>query len=626
MPTPRTCTCAVSLLLAAVLGTLLGLAVAAAEPAATPCWDVADVQPGMKGEGLTVIQGTRIDKFAAEVLGVLKNTSPGRDMILARLSGCNLEKTGVIAGMSGSPVYIEGKLLGAVAFAWSFGKEPIAGITPFCQMKSYAEALERRESIISEDAQQIGLHRPISLGERDYAHVTISHKFTEAVPTAADGLWLQPLRTPLSATGFSAPSLALLAEKLHGAGLVPMQGGGVSGAVAEKAKDVPLQAGGALSVALVTGDFDLSGIGTVTHIEGKRVYGWGHPFLGLGGCEFPLMTGYVHAIYPRQNLSFKMGSPLRTVGVINADVSTCIAGWLDREPDMLPVRMTVNREPGEQTRTFRVKVVRQRALLPNLVFTCLTNSVDMAGELPEELTADMKAVIHIQGREPIVLADTFSGAHYAGGRAARAMYGQVASVLNALVNNELKPLRIEKIDCTTHIRTGRRSAEIDAVELDSAVYEPGEILKAHVFLRPHHGGRQRLTLQLPLPADMPEGDYQARIMDDVARAERQLRENPHLGHPQTLDQLFEALRMQTTARHTYLALEVPREDVGVALPGQALPDLPASMVHILANGRRTGGQTISSALIARQPADWVITGSETVRFRVSRNKRISTAD
>src|SRR5205823_9123433 len=188
-------------------------------------------------------------------------------------------------------------------------------------------------------------------------------------PSAADGLWMAPLRTPLAATGFTAHSLGLLRRRCGGAGLVPVQGGGAAGKVHEDEKDVALEPGGPLAVALITGDFDLSGIGTVTHIEGDRVYGWGHPFMSLGSCEFPLMTGYIHAVYPRQTVSFKMGSPLRTVGVINADVSTCIAGWLDRKPDMLPVRTNVTIGENSKPRTFNVELVRQRALLGSLVFT-----------------------------------------------------------------------------------------------------------------------------------------------------------------------------------------------------------------------------------------------------------------
>src|SRR6185369_14690003 len=140
-------------------------------------------------------------------------------------------------------------------------------------------------------------------------------------------------------------SLAVLREHFKDTGLVPVQGGGVSSSsIPAEERNINLAPGSALSLALITGDFDMSGIGTVTHVEGKRVYGFGHPFMGLGGCELPMMTGYTHTIFPRLTLSFKMGSPIRTVGVINADTSTCIAGWLDQKPDMLPVTATVLRE------------------------------------------------------------------------------------------------------------------------------------------------------------------------------------------------------------------------------------------------------------------------------------------
>src|SRR5262245_8728847 len=333
---------------AAVLaGTALTLPARTVEAGPKPerYWNVDHVRRGMKGEGRTVLVATKIETFQAEVLGVLKNTSPGRDLVLCRLSGLDLEKSGVIAGMSGSPIYLDNKLLGAVAYAWAFGKEPIAGVTPFAQMHRYVEAYERRDTAEQDRPTRVGLAAPVRAGGRDFDTVTVSHSFDDPQPTAADGLWLVPLRTPLAGTGFTPHSLSLLRDRFRTAGMVPMQGGAVTGKVAEEARNLKLEAGGALSVALVTGDFDLSGIGTVTHIEGKRVYGWGHPFFGLGACEFPLMTGYVHAICPRQSISFKMGSPLRTVGVINADVSTCIAGWLDREPDMLPLRMTVARAP-----------------------------------------------------------------------------------------------------------------------------------------------------------------------------------------------------------------------------------------------------------------------------------------
>jgi hypothetical protein len=586
------------------------------------CWRVDDLRAGMKGYGRTVMKGTKIESFDVEVIGVLKNTSPGRDMVLCRLAGLGLEKTGVIAGMSGSPVYIDGKLVGAVAYAWAFGKEPIAGVTPFCQMHDYVEAYEKRDLVEQQKPTRIGLRSPLRVAGQDFESVTVS---TGADPKDRpdDGLWMTPLQTPLVGSGFTPHSLRLMRDRFPGGGLVPMQGGGVSGKVTEKECAPKIEPGSALSVALITGDFDLSGIGTTTHVEGKRVYGWGHPFFGLGNCEFPLMTGYTHTIYPRQSVSFKIGSPVKTVGVINADVSTCIAGWLGRQPDMLPVKMTVTREIGREPQTFRVNIARQRNMLATLVYTVLTNSVDMEGELPDELTAELKTRIEIEGQRPVEINDTFSGSSFSGGRAPQALYSQVAGVINLLNFNSYRPVRIQKIECETTIKAGRRTADIEAVELDSETYAPGETVKGTVFLRPYKGNQRRVPVSLQLPADLPEGTYTATVCDDLNNARREIRDNPTLSNPQDLSQVLEALKVQTGIRRTNLVLRVPVNAAGVALNGKALPSLPPSMVQILANSRRTGAQTMGGALVSRHATEWVIVGVESVRFTVTKNRRIA---
>ena len=597
---------------------LIARGAAQAGPKPDAYWQVDDVRPGMKGVGRTVLKGTKVETFDAEVLGVLKNTSPGRDMVLCRLSGLDLEKTGVIAGMSGSPVYLDGKLLGAVAYAWPFGKEPIAGITPFCQMHGFVEAYERRDLAEQGKPTRVGLAAPLRLGGKDFDAVTVSDGFGDPEPRAADEMWMVPLRTPLAASGFTPHSLALLRQRTGGTGLVPVMGGAASANVVEEARNVPLEPGGPLAVSLVMGDFDLSGIGTVTHIEGKRVYGWGHPFLGLGSCDFPLMTGYIHTIYPRQTVSFKMGSPLRTVGVINADVSTGIAGWLEREPDLLPLRMSVALR-DEKARVYNVKVVRQRALMPTLVFTALSNAVDMEGELPEEMTAELHVRIELEGRPAIVIDDTFSG--FSGGRAPQALYGQVAAVVQALTFNPYAAVRITRIDCSAKVLPGRRTADVDAVELSSDVYAPGDTVKGTVFVRPWKGARKRVAVELKLPADLPEGPYVLTVSDDIACVRANLRDNPTLSNPQTVEQILESVQAQLAARRTNVALRLPLTASGVALEGKALPDLPGSMVHILSNSKRTGAQSMNGALVVRQPTDWVIQGSETVKFTVSKNIR-----
>jgi hypothetical protein len=584
-------------------------------------WQVDDVHAGMKGVGRTVIHGVKVEEFQAEVLGVLKNTSPGRDMILCRLSGLDLDKSGVIAGMSGSPVFINNKLLGAVAYAWAFGKEPIAGITPFSQMHGFVEAYERRDLAQESKPTRVGLRSAVEVNGTKYDSVTVAPNWNTPEATAADGIWMVPLRTPIATTGFTAHSLSLMREQFQSSGLVPMQGGGASAKVAQETKAVELEAGGPLVVAMVTGDFDMSGIGTVTHIEGSRVYGWGHPFMGLGTCEFPLMTGYIHAIYPRQSVSFKMGSPLRTVGVINADVSTGIAGWIGRKPEMLPIRTTVTREPEGLSRTYNVEIARQRSMLSPLTYSVLTNSVDMEGEMPDELTADLTARVEVDGHEPIVIKDTFSGSSYSGGRAPAALFSPVTAVVGLMTYNTYKPVRINRIECETRIRPGRRSADIESVELESDVLAPGDTLKAMLLVRPYKGQRQRLSVSLKLPADLPEGNYSAIICDDLTNARYELRDNPTLSSPQSLEQVFESLRVQTAAKRTNLVVRVPLPAVGVALAGKALPQLPPSMVQILGDARRSGAQTMGGALVARKGTEWVFQGSESVRFTVTKNKK-----
>lgn len=584
-------------------------------------WQVEDVRAGMKGVGKTVMKGTKVEDFHAEVLGVLKNSSPGRDLVLCRLSGLDLERIGVIQGMSGSPIYIDNKLLGAVAYAWAHGKDPIAGVTPFVQMHQFVEAFERRDTAAGDAPRRIGLAEPLRLDGREFDAVTVAQGFDDPGSRDADGFLLRPLRTPLSATGFSANALRLFQDRVGGRlGLVPMQGGGVGGKVDSDAKDVPLEAGGPLAISLVTGDFDLSGIGTVTHIEGQRVYGWGHPFMSLGACEFPLMTGFIHTVYPRQTVSFKMGSPLKQVGVINADVSTGIAGWLGKEVDMMPMQINValGKNP---TRTFNVQVVRQRQLMPNLVFTSLANSIDMEGDLPDEITAQLSVRIEVADREPIVLKDTYSG--ISGGRMPQALFGPVGTITQMLISNTFVNLKPTRIEADVQILPGRTSADIEAVEADGEVYAPGDTVKVHTYLKPYKEPRVKVTSSLKLPADLAEGTYTITVWDDSSNTRQMLRDKPTLISPQTVDQLYESIQFQSQAKRTNLVLRLPLGATGVSVAGKPMPELPGSMVQILGSGRRSGSQTIADAVFSRTATDWVITGSETVRITVGKTRGVS---
>jgi hypothetical protein len=287
---------------------------------------------------------------------------------------------------------------------------------------------------------------------------------------------------------------------------------------------------------------------------------------------------------------------------------------------MLPVR-TIVRRGGAEARTYNVKIVRQPTMTASLVYTALANAADGEGELPEELTATFRARLELAGRPPVIIEDTFSGSSYSGGRAFATLYTQVANVVQTLTYNPYCRVPIVRVECDTTITPGRRTAEIESVELASTTYAPGDTVRATVQLRPYKGTVRRVSVDLKLPDDLSEGQYTAVACDDLSSARQGLRDNPTLENPSDLDQLFQSLAVQTGVRRTSLVLRVPVGPSGVAVGGKALPDLPPSMVQMLGNGRRTGALPVTTALVSRLPTDWVIQGSESVRFTVSRARK-----
>jgi hypothetical protein len=569
--------------------------------------------------------GTRLDEFGAEVLGVMKDVSPGRDMVLCRLTGCNLEHAGIIQGMSGSPIYVDGKLLGAVAFAWEFAKDPIAGVTPFEQMVKYVRSNDRR---IAAEAQEFGLRagagQPLAPLIEGLANDDAAAAELGPMPVSGGALaGMKPIATPLAASGFTPRALAFLEERFRPLGMAPMAGGKAADEVVKQEADKPLVAGSPLSIAMVTGDFDLSGIGTVTHVEGDRVYGFGHPMLSLGACEFPMMTGYIHTVYPRASVSMKMGSPLKVVGVLDTDVSTGVAGRVGPKPDMLPMSVRVKTGRYSDPRSYNLQVVREPHLLPSLVMAVLANAIDTEGNLPEELTAHVKASIRLKGHDPVEINDTFSGPRYTGQMGPAALFSPIATLVNIIVRNPMEKVRIEGIDCDVEIAPGRTMATLESIRLATDRLEPGETLRAFVTIKPFKGDRQTISVSLPLPEDLAEGHYEATLCDAVNSVRRRLRNEPAQTEPHDLEGLLRVLRLQTAPRRTAVYLHVPRPDRGLAVSGQPLPNLPGSARAVFATGRQTQEPPVRADFIKVTETPWVVEGALSLRFTVVKDSGLS---
>ncbi len=528
--------------------------------------------------------------------------------------------------MSGSPIYIDGKLVGAVAFAWEFAKDPIAGVTPFSQMVQYVRANDRRIAVEGPHSKGtvVRTARLNELSNLDAGLPTIVTDTTGAVAVSGGGLaGMKPIATPLAATGFTPRALSILADRLGPLGMAPMAGGAAQEDIIKNEGDKPLVPGSPLSIALVTGDFDLSGIGTVTHVEGDRVYAFGHPMMSLGACEFPMMTGYIHTVYPRASVSMKMGSPLKVVGVLDTDVSTAVSGRLGRTPDMMPMTVKVQSGRYAEPHTYHVQIVREPNLLPTLVMTVLANAIDTEGNLPDELTARISVDIALKGHEPITMRETLSGPRYTGPMGPMALFGPIASTVNLLAHNPLEPVRIESIECQINIESGHTVADIESVRLLTDRVEPGQTLRVVATLKPYKGDREAVELRLPIPADTPEGTYEVQICDAGRSLQRRFRNEPQLLEPRTQTDLLQVLRLRAEPSHTAIYLHLPQPGTGLAVDGQPLPDLPGSIQAVFSSGRQTPEPPVRADLIQEVPTPWVINGSQSIRVQVVKDRGLS---
>jgi hypothetical protein len=595
-------------------------------PEATPAskieiMSVDDVRVGMEGTGKTVLQGTEIVPFAAKILGVMKGVSPGRDIVLARLSGANLEYTGVIAGMSGSPIYIDGKLLGAVAYTWAFNKEPIAGITPFEQMRSFAGKKHHASHAMIEPNPDGSMPvAALDLTGDPFAGLKQAAEHGQLAVAARNGQ-MAPIAVPLSATGFTDRSLTELREHFAPLGFIPVAAGGAGADIQAAEPENPIVPGASLGASLVTGDFDLSGIGTVTHVEGNQVWGWGHPFMESGRSSYLLRSGHIHVINPKLDLSTKMGSPLSVLGVVNADVSTCIAGQLGGKPDLLPVKISLQQGPDGQRRQYQVQIIRQPELIGPLVSTVLGNALDAGGSLDQEITLNVDASIQAQGLPPIKFKNTYSGGSVAGTQGVKGLLNQVAIIADGLMRNPFAPARLDSIECHTVVTDRRTSAAITSVRLGSDEYEPGDEMVARVTLRPYKCDPEEVEIKLQLPETLPPGNYTATVCDAGAHLKSLFAEQPSLLVARSVPEVADVYRLQLDERRETLYLRVLTTESGLSLDRVRLPQLPSSMRTALESRRATPATPIRQALISRLSTRWVIEGGANLKFKVVRDKK-----
>ena len=552
---------------------------------------IDEIRPGMVGVGRTVFEGSELQEFKVNILGVLRNVQgPKRDLILARLEGGPLASTGVAQGMSGSPVYVDGRLIGAVSYSiGAFSKEPIAGITPIAEMKD-ATAMPR-----ARQAREVQLELPIT---RENLTAALNETFARLSPFAARpadvqgigipaaagaqlGAMMRPISTPLLMGGFEPAVADLLAGAFRDSGFSPVissAGGGHA-----EAPVGPLREGDAVGVSLIGGDLEMGATGTVTHIDGDRVYAFGHPFYNLGPTEFPMTRAHVFTMLPSLMNSFKISALGATIGTMQQDRATAIAGTLGEGPSLVPMTITLNSERNGEatvTRTLNLGLVNDQLFTPLLAYVAMFNTLGAHERQYGASTLTVKSRTRLAGHGDLTLEDVYAADSPTLGAATA-----VAGPLTTLLGNNISAVTIEGVDVTVTASETPRTATIERVWLDEIRPRAGRTVALKVLTRSYRGEEQISTVPVEIPVNAPR-ELTVLVSDGRQLNAIEQRELRGALQPQTIAQLVRIFNETRRNNRIYVRLMTGR--AGAVVNGEAMTALPPSVLAVL-EGDRNGG-------------------------------------
>jgi len=570
------------LLLANLLFWLPGYGVMAQE-AELRFMGVDEIRPGMKGYGKTVFKDNKIERFDVEILGVLRNVSPKGDMILARLAGGPLRDMGVIAGMSGSPVFIDDRLIGAVAYGWGFSKEPITGITPIEEMLQVYELTSSEPSAPDEvnggtqrlfpspTEQSVLAPYRIQI-ERDklkQLDLPIPSEFT-------DSLTLEPLATPLFITSCHPVVLRELKRLFAPYNMTAVLSGSASGSASAHG-DIPIEPGAALGVQLVAGDLDISAVGTVTYCKGNKLVAFGHPMFLSGNVDIPMTSAYIYSILPSYYFPFKFGEVVKQVGSVRQDRMTAIGGVLGREAPMVPISVSVRLPDQQQTRTFSYRVWEDREFGPRLTAISLYESLLSTDKFQGDSAATIHYTITLDDGRTITKSDFISSDF---GVAISASM-PVAFDIRTLVSNPFKAVRIKQITFEAELIDKLLTARLVATHTNKTTYKPGETVEITLYIQPWRKQIEPLKASFTIPADLPDGNYFLSISDGRGRQELEYTRAPGMFQPLSFDQLLRTLKQNFPQNYMYLTVQ--KDTGGLTVHGKELAALPPSVMRVIAD-------------------------------------------
>lgn len=596
----------ISAALGLALASLLVAAPGAQSPAATLGVDA--VQAGMKGIGRTVFSGNRIEQFQVEILGVVKNVmGPKRDLIIGRLQGGPLAETGVIAGMSGSPVYVDGKLIGAVSYSLgSFPKEPIAGITPIADMTDAVDGGATRTS-----SPRLSLRWPST---PDEVYATISRLLGRAAA---------PLGATSHVDGTAPMSLGAIAAGLRPIGAAMVVGGfdpnvgqplaqaldarldgNASGRQTPSSAARPFEPGDPIGLSIVHGDYDVAATGTVTAVDGNRVYAFGHPFLDLGPTAYPMTRASVLAVLPSLDSSLKIATLGPVVGTITQDRSTAIGGTVGPAPKELAVNLTLSSDRGPD-RHFSVFVVHDPLLTPLFAYTTVLNALSSYEKQVGVLSIALSGTLSFGADGQIAIDDVFTG-----DAAMPIAAASIAQPLTVTATNEFRQVQPQTLDL--HIRTSEQqdSVTIERAWLDTTMPKPGATVGVQVLLRHYRGATETVSIPVTMPAQAV-GPLSILVSDAPTLSAIEQHEVDQSRPASFADTLADLNR---TRRSNRLYVRLLASSAGTVVNGRALPTLPSSIQSVLESDKSVATAALPRAIIGswERRFDQVVKGSREI--------------
>jgi hypothetical protein len=585
-----------------------------------------DVKPGMHAIAWTVFSGNTAEPVPVEIIGVWQNAmGPRQDVIMGKMGG-KAERTGVAGGMSGSPVYVDGKLIGAVALRLSqFSPDAICGITPIESMLEIQDFDHSRPSDARTPDKLPG-SQPVAAamsGEMPSELVAQLVAAGGTAPLPTRGPLMTPIETPLVFSGFTADTLATYEPLFRQMGITAVQGGAAAGALTAKPAagwEHALNPGEAVSGILVSGDMATTGMGTVTYNDGKRILAFGHQFFDLGPIDMPIAKTDILTVLSSTYQPNKVGNATEVVGALRQDRHTGIMGELGAEAPIIPVHVRV-RAHGENDAIVKEKDLNFNIFVhpkwtPFLMSATLSNSLQQMNLYADEMTYRMTADMMMDGTDNIHVSTMLAPGEFPVPMPA-VLAGWWGDKFNRLYLTNAAMPKLKSVNATVDLLPARRVATIESAWTPTTEVAAGAEIPVKIFLRPYRGDRIERSLTVKIPAGMPKGEHRIQFSDadTLARSQDGATQN---NHTMSLPETVSLLNQERDNNRLYVALVQSRATYFA--DDKTLPNLPSSVLNVMQTERNASralvGAPESTQVQQSIPFDQVVSGSYSLRIRV----------